>query len=57
LELVGDDLDAHSMITNQNKHLIGKARLLRRQGKTYDEIRDVLGVPSSEDALHARSGC
>jgi hypothetical protein len=24
-------------------HLIGEARLLRREGKTYDEIRAVLG--------------
>jgi hypothetical protein len=31
------------MITNKNRHLIGQARLLRRQGKTYDEIREVIG--------------
>jgi transposase-like protein len=31
-------------------HLIGKARLLRREGKTYDEIRAVIG-PYSDDAV------
>jgi hypothetical protein len=31
------------MINHQDRHRIGKARLLRRQGKTYDEIRAVIG--------------
>lgn len=30
---------------------IARARLLRRQGKTYDEIRAALDVPISDDAL------
>jgi hypothetical protein len=35
------------------QRLIGRARLLRRTGKTYDEIRAALGVPVSDDRLKA----
>jgi transcriptional regulator with XRE-family HTH domain len=38
------------VIDNETRHLIGKARLLRRQGKTYNEIRDALG-PIEDDTL------
>jgi hypothetical protein len=38
------------MINPHDRHFIGKARLLRRQGKTYNEIRGVLG-PISDDKL------
>ncbi|HVW80773.1 MAG TPA: hypothetical protein VHB69_07545 [Mycobacteriales bacterium] len=34
----------------ERSHLIGKARLLRREGKTYDEIRAAIG-PISNDML------
>jgi hypothetical protein len=34
-----DDID----IDIDTRHRIGRARLLRRQGKTYDEIRIVVG--------------
>lgn len=30
-------------------HLIGKARLLRREGKTYDEIRALIGAGTDEE--------
>jgi hypothetical protein len=36
----------------EERHLIGKARLLRREGKTYDEIRALIG-PHSDDKLRA----
>jgi len=39
------------MINDRNKHLIGQARLLRRQGKTYNEIQLRLGVSVSKDKL------
>jgi hypothetical protein len=38
------------MISHQDRHRIGKARLLRRQGKTYDEIKTAIGWVS-EDQL------
>jgi hypothetical protein len=38
------------MVDAQDRHRIGQARLLRRQGKTYDEIRAILG-PVGEDRL------
>lgn len=31
------------MIREHDRHRVGKARLLRRQGKTYNEIREVIG--------------
>jgi hypothetical protein len=31
------------MIKPEDRHRVGKARLLRRQGKTHDEIREVIG--------------
>lgn len=37
----------------ETRRLVGKARLLRRTGKTYDEIRAALGVPVSDDRLKA----
>jgi hypothetical protein len=38
------------MIHEHDRRRVGKARLLRRQGKTYDEIRGVVGSVS-DDAL------
>jgi hypothetical protein len=38
------------MINPSDRHQIGQARLLRRQGRTYEEIRAVLG-PISDDRL------
>jgi hypothetical protein len=38
------------MINEADRHRIGRARLLRREGKTYDEIRAALG-PVGEDRL------
>lgn len=40
------------MIRATDRHRIGKARLLRRDGKTYDEIRAIIG-PVSNDELRA----
>jgi hypothetical protein len=37
------------MINSAARHRIGQARLLRRQGKTYDEIRAVVGWVRDED--------
>jgi uncharacterized protein YerC len=37
------------MINSADRHRIGQARLLRRQGKTYEEIREVVGWVSEED--------
>jgi hypothetical protein len=39
-----------SLSTHPDRHRIGQARLLRRQGKTYDEIRESLG-PVTDDRL------
>jgi hypothetical protein len=36
----------------QTRHRIGRARLLRRTGKTYDEIRRVVG-PVRDETLAA----
>ena len=38
------------MIDEPDRHRIGKARLLRRQGKTYSEIREVVGSVGDNDA-------
>jgi hypothetical protein len=37
------------MINSADRHRIGQARLLRRQGKTYEEIREVVGWVRDED--------
>lgn len=37
------------MISAQDRHRVGQARLLRRQGKTYDEIRAILGPVHNEE--------
>lgn len=36
------------MINEADRHRIGQARLLRRQGKTYNEIREVIGDVSDD---------
>jgi hypothetical protein len=36
----------------EQRHLIGRARLLRRQGKTYNEIRAVIG-PCDDETLRS----
>ena len=36
---------------NERERRIARARLLRREGKTYDEIRERLGVEPSDDLL------
>jgi hypothetical protein len=36
------------MIKDQDRHRVGRARLLRRQGKTYDEIRAIIGPVGDE---------
>jgi hypothetical protein len=37
------------MINSADRHRIGQARLLRRQGKTYEEIRNVVGWVAEDD--------
>jgi hypothetical protein len=37
------------MINSADRRRIGQARLLRRQGKTYEEIRGVIGSVSEDD--------
>jgi hypothetical protein len=37
------------MINEADRHRIGRARLLRREGKTYDEIRAAIGPIRNED--------
>jgi uncharacterized protein YerC len=32
-----------------DSHRIGRARLLRREGKTYDEIRAIIGLVTDDD--------
>jgi hypothetical protein len=39
------------MIKDRDRHRVGQARLLRRQGKTYDEIRAVIGPVDNKTLL------
>jgi transcriptional regulator with XRE-family HTH domain len=41
------------MPLSDSQRLIARARLFRRTGKTYDEIRAALGVPVSDDQMKA----
>jgi hypothetical protein len=44
------------MINSADRHRIGQARLLRRQGKTYEEIRTVVGSVTEDDLRHWMKG-
>lgn len=51
-DLLGSSYPATTLTTMRDlelSHLIGKARLLRREGKTYDEIRAVIGPIGDEE--------